>query len=220
MKCLAISLLSKDLLKRRLSKERRICCFSTKISLLLEVVKVSKRVNFNNLWKIDLDRFKDFGWVTKSVHIKPWVVTKVKELRRLELDTFSSWNNLPKWPNQDLSFNLGSLLERSQLRFFFCCSRIKMSSAGRKSIIYLFRNDLRVHDNECLKWANNNADFVVPLYCFDPGTSWSCRQFYIYVTFFTPLPLFQLRLEGSVPLEKTSYQSTFPVPCAVRYSLF
>ena len=23
--------------------------------------------------------------------------------------TFSSWNNLPKWPNQDLSFNLGSL---------------------------------------------------------------------------------------------------------------
>lgn len=38
----------------------------------------------------------------------------------------------------------------------------------RTSIIYLLRNDLRIHDNECLKWANANADFVIPLYCFDP----------------------------------------------------
>lgn len=34
-------------------------------------------------------------------------------------------------------------------------------------VIYLMRNDLRLHDNECLNWAQLNADFVVPLYCFD-----------------------------------------------------
>ena len=27
-------------------------------------------------------------------------------------------------------------------------------SAGRTAI-YLFRNDLRVHDNECLRWVNS-----------------------------------------------------------------
>ena len=30
------------------------------------------------------------------------------------------------------------------------------------------RNDLRVHDNEVLLWANRNGEYVVPLYCFDP----------------------------------------------------
>ena len=38
----------------------------------------------------------------------------------------------------------------------------------RTTIIYFLRNDLRLHDNECLSWANNHADFVIPLYCFDP----------------------------------------------------
>jgi len=36
------------------------------------------------------------------------------------------------------------------------------------TVICLLRNDLRVHDNEALLWAHNNADHVVPLYCFDP----------------------------------------------------
>ncbi|XP_070579104.1 cryptochrome DASH-like [Ptychodera flava] len=35
-------------------------------------------------------------------------------------------------------------------------------------IICLLRNDLRLHDNEALNWANHNADHVIPLYCFDP----------------------------------------------------
>lgn len=38
----------------------------------------------------------------------------------------------------------------------------------RTTIVYFMRNDLRLHDNECLRWACSNADFVLPLYCFDP----------------------------------------------------
>ncbi|XP_078355349.1 cryptochrome DASH-like [Oculina patagonica] len=43
-----------------------------------------------------------------------------------------------------------------------------METRGGKSVvIYLMRNDLRVHDNECLHWAQQNGDFVIPLFCFD-----------------------------------------------------
>ncbi|KAM8881871.1 cryptochrome DASH [Synchiropus picturatus] len=35
-------------------------------------------------------------------------------------------------------------------------------------IICLLRNDLRVHDNELFHWAQRNAEYIVPLYCFDP----------------------------------------------------
>ncbi|XP_025105331.1 cryptochrome DASH-like [Pomacea canaliculata] len=44
-----------------------------------------------------------------------------------------------------------------------------------KTVIYLFRNDLRLHDNESLYWACQNADTVLPVYCFDPrhfGKTW------------------------------------------------
>ncbi|KAL9870213.1 LOW QUALITY PROTEIN: cryptochrome DASH-like [Geothlypis trichas] len=34
--------------------------------------------------------------------------------------------------------------------------------------ICLLRCDLRAHDNQVLHWAQQNADFVIPLYCFDP----------------------------------------------------
>ncbi|KAK2512646.1 cryptochrome DASH-like protein, partial [Columba guinea] len=34
--------------------------------------------------------------------------------------------------------------------------------------ICLLRCDLRAHDNQVLHWAQSSADFVVPLYCFDP----------------------------------------------------
>jgi len=37
-----------------------------------------------------------------------------------------------------------------------------------KTVICLFRNDLRIHDNEVLLWAQKNSDRIVPLYCFDP----------------------------------------------------
>lgn len=41
------------------------------------------------------------------------------------------------------------------------------TKAGKSIVIYLMRNDLRIHDNECLNWAQQNADFVIPLFCVD-----------------------------------------------------
>ncbi|XP_041021058.1 blue-light photoreceptor PHR2-like [Juglans microcarpa x Juglans regia] len=38
----------------------------------------------------------------------------------------------------------------------------------RRAAIVWFRNDLRVHDNECLNTANNESMSVLPVYCFDP----------------------------------------------------
>uniref|UniRef100_A0A6M2EG38 Photolyase/cryptochrome alpha/beta domain-containing protein n=1 Tax=Populus davidiana TaxID=266767 RepID=A0A6M2EG38_9ROSI len=43
------------------------------------------------------------------------------------------------------------------------------NAAGtRRACIVWFRNDLRVHDNECLNSANNDSMSVLPVYCFDP----------------------------------------------------
>lgn len=43
-----------------------------------------------------------------------------------------------------------------------------MANGALRSIaIYLLRNDLRVHDNECLHWCQSNANIVIPLFCFD-----------------------------------------------------
>ncbi|XP_068790260.1 cryptochrome DASH-like isoform X2 [Struthio camelus] len=41
-------------------------------------------------------------------------------------------------------------------------------SAAARTALCLLRSDLRCHDNEVLHWAQSNADYVVPLYCFDP----------------------------------------------------
>ncbi|KAF5181085.1 Cryptochrome dash [Thalictrum thalictroides] len=38
----------------------------------------------------------------------------------------------------------------------------------RRCSIVWFRNDLRIHDNECLNSANNESISVLPVYCFDP----------------------------------------------------
>ncbi|XP_050363680.1 blue-light photoreceptor PHR2 [Argentina anserina] len=43
------------------------------------------------------------------------------------------------------------------------------NAAGlRRASIVWFRNDLRVHDNECLNSANNESISVLPVFCFDP----------------------------------------------------
>ncbi|KAL6500311.1 1,3-beta-glucanosyltransferase [Orobanche hederae] len=44
------------------------------------------------------------------------------------------------------------------------------SGAGalRRAAVVWFRNDLRIHDNECLNAANNDSLSVLPVYCFDP----------------------------------------------------
>lgn len=39
----------------------------------------------------------------------------------------------------------------------------------KRTIIYLFQNDLRLHDNECLNWAQKNCDHLIPLFCFQPA---------------------------------------------------
>jgi len=38
-----------------------------------------------------------------------------------------------------------------------------------RTVICLFRNDLRLHDNETLVTAQSIGDLVIPLYCFDPA---------------------------------------------------
>ncbi|KAK4357243.1 hypothetical protein RND71_022853 [Anisodus tanguticus] len=42
------------------------------------------------------------------------------------------------------------------------------TAALRRASIIWFRNDLRVHDNECLNSAYNESMSVLPVYCFDP----------------------------------------------------
>ena len=44
-----------------------------------------------------------------------------------------------------------------------------MAKTMKRTVIYFLRNDLRTHDNECLQWANRNAEHIIPLYCFDPN---------------------------------------------------
>ncbi|XP_038246376.1 cryptochrome DASH-like isoform X2 [Dermochelys coriacea] len=43
-----------------------------------------------------------------------------------------------------------------------------MAGPGPRTAICLLRHDLRYHDSEVLHWAQNNADYIIPLYCFDP----------------------------------------------------
>nr|AWY11214.1 cryptochrome dash [Tritonia tetraquetra] len=63
------------------------------------------------------------------------------------------------------------LFHRNISRIFFArrqyISFSSMSSSTRVCIV-LFRNDLRLHDNEALFLANKNCSHVLPLYCFDP----------------------------------------------------
>ncbi|XP_041993826.1 blue-light photoreceptor PHR2-like [Salvia splendens] len=42
------------------------------------------------------------------------------------------------------------------------------AAALRRAAVVWFRNDLRIHDNECLTAANNDSVSVLPVYCFDP----------------------------------------------------
>lgn len=42
------------------------------------------------------------------------------------------------------------------------------AAALRRSALVWFRNDLRVHDNECLNSANDESLSLLPVYCFDP----------------------------------------------------
>ena len=55
------------------------------------------------------------------------------------------------------------------------------NKVGRSIAIYLLRNDLRIHDNECLRWCVQNAYSVIPLFCLDTkiyggdATTWTYK---------------------------------------------
>ncbi|GJP54714.1 hypothetical protein CLOM_g13765 [Closterium sp. NIES-68] len=44
----------------------------------------------------------------------------------------------------------------------------KGAAGAHKTVVLWFRSDLRLHDNEALAAANNDAAAVLPVYCFDP----------------------------------------------------
>ncbi|MBE8723178.1 deoxyribodipyrimidine photolyase [Sphingobacterium sp. Ka21] len=58
----------------------------------------------------------------------------------------------------------------AQIRYICCFSNNLFSKAGmsKRVILVWFRNDLRTHDNEVLHAAIEKADFVIPVYIFDP----------------------------------------------------
>ena len=55
------------------------------------------------------------------------------------------------------------------------------NKVGRSIAIYLLQNDLRIHDNECLRWCVQNAYSVIPLFCLDTkiyggdATTWTYK---------------------------------------------
>ncbi|XP_066915439.1 cryptochrome DASH-like [Clytia hemisphaerica] len=51
----------------------------------------------------------------------------------------------------------------------FTRSKSSIAMSMKRSVIYLFQNDLRLHDNECLKIAQSKGNFLIPLYCFQPN---------------------------------------------------
>jgi len=54
---------------------------------------------------------------------------------------------------------------------------LKSFKMTNRIAICLFRNDLRFHDNEVLAHAHSNADFILPIYCFDPRHYKGTHQF-------------------------------------------
>ncbi|KAJ4957090.1 hypothetical protein NE237_013873 [Protea cynaroides] len=91
------------------------------------------------------------------------IPSQISSLSHLSLSSSAS---LPK-PSLSSTFSANPLqapLSRGPRR-----SSEPSNFAGvRRSSIVWFRNDLRVHDNECLNTANNESISVLPVYCFDP----------------------------------------------------
>ena len=58
-----------------------------------------------------------------------------------------------------------------------------------RTTICLFRNDLRVEDNEVLMTAQRTCDYLLPLYCFDPHhfkVNINTVSLSLYVCFYSP----------------------------------
>ncbi|KAJ8749627.1 hypothetical protein K2173_026276 [Erythroxylum novogranatense] len=93
------------------------------------------------------------------------VPTQAASLAHLSLATTSSLSP----PN----FSFKSTISANPLHAPLSLNPLRPSdpsnAAGiRRASIVWFRNDLRVHDNECLNNANDESMSVLPVYCFDP----------------------------------------------------
>ncbi|CAN4091407.1 unnamed protein product [Withania somnifera] len=90
------------------------------------------------------------------------IPTQLSSLSNLSLSSSSSTK--PKFNSTISSNPLPNSLTLNPLR----PSEPSNAAAVRRASIVWFRNDLRVHDNECLNAAHNESISVLPVYCFDP----------------------------------------------------
>ncbi|PSR94754.1 Blue-light photoreceptor like [Actinidia chinensis var. chinensis] len=96
---------------------------------------------------------------------KVGIPSQIPSLSRLSLSSSSLSPPKPSFKSTTVSANpLQSPLSLKPRR-----PSDPSNAAGiRRASIVWFRNDLRIHDNECLNSANNESISVLPLYCFDP----------------------------------------------------
>ncbi|XP_073054130.1 blue-light photoreceptor PHR2-like [Primulina eburnea] len=103
-----------------------------------------------------------------------------------QITSFFTPTNYLRIPSQISSLSISSALSPSSTKPFFKStisanplqtpitskllrpSNPSGTAALRRASVVWFRNDLRVHDNECLAAANKDSLSVLPVYCFDP----------------------------------------------------
>ncbi|KAJ8543284.1 hypothetical protein K7X08_005807 [Anisodus acutangulus] len=92
------------------------------------------------------------------------IPTQISSLSNLALSSSSLLPTKPNFKSTISSNPLQNTLTLNPLR-----PNEPSNAAGiRRASIVWFRNDLRVHDNECLNAAHNESMSVLPVYCFDP----------------------------------------------------
>ncbi|PHT38726.1 Blue-light photoreceptor PHR2 [Capsicum baccatum] len=84
------------------------------------------------------------------------------------LSTLSLSSSLPPPPTKPKSTISANPLQDSLTLNPLRPSEPSNAAGLRRASIVWFRNDLRVHDNECLNAAHNESMSVLPVYCFDP----------------------------------------------------
>ncbi|XP_057549186.1 blue-light photoreceptor PHR2-like [Amaranthus tricolor] len=104
---------------------------------------------------------------TKTTHLFSPKNVKIPSQITSALSLSSSSPSIPKPFSKNSSFS-ASPLQNPLFLNPRLPSEPSNGAAASKSTIVWFRNDLRVHDNECLTTANNESMSVLPLYCFDP----------------------------------------------------
>lgn len=91
------------------------------------------------------------------------IPTQVSSLSNLSLSAFLP----PTKPNFKSTISANPLQNTLTLNPLRPSEPSNAAGVRRASIVW-FRNDLRVHDNECLNAAHNESMSVLPVYCFDP----------------------------------------------------